>query len=126
MQNAWSAYKKYAWGYDELRPMDRSGTNNLGRQSLGLTVIDSLDTLLIMGMNDEFAEARDYVLKELTFDQDISVSMFEANIRIVGGLLAAFGLCGETGFLSKAYDMANRFLPAFRTTIPINDVNLME
>ena len=36
-------------------PLSRSANTWFG---LGLTLVDSLDTLLIMGMADEFAEAR--------------------------------------------------------------------
>lgn len=52
--------------------------------------------------------------------------MFEANIRIVGGLLSAFALSGDGRFVSKAYDMANRFLANFEHTFPVNSVDLMK
>jgi len=37
---------------------------------LGLTIVDALDTLLIMGMNEEFGEARDWVEDNLHFNMD--------------------------------------------------------
>ena len=46
--HAWTNYKKYAWGHDELKPVSRGWTDFMG---VGLTVIDSLDTLYIMGLN---------------------------------------------------------------------------
>jgi len=46
---AWNNYKKYAWGMDELRPVSGRGTNWFG---VGLTIVDSLDTLYIMGLKD--------------------------------------------------------------------------
>lgn len=46
--HAWTNYKKYAWGHDELKPVSRGWTDSMG---VGLTVIDSLDTLYIMGLN---------------------------------------------------------------------------
>lgn len=41
--------------------------------------------------------------------------VFEFNIRIVGGMLAAYDLSKNKIFLEKAQDMANRLLPAFNT-----------
>ena len=51
-QHAWSSYEKFAWGFDELCPKTQRGKNLFA--GLGATVIDSLDTLYIMGMLDEF------------------------------------------------------------------------
>ena len=51
-QHAWDAYEKYAWGYDELQPLTCTGRNTFG--ALGATLIDSLSTLWLMGMHDEF------------------------------------------------------------------------
>ena len=48
-KHAWSAYKKYAWGYDMLLPVSKSYETWFG---LGLTLIDSLDTMYIMGLKD--------------------------------------------------------------------------
>lgn len=52
VQHSWKAYEKYAWGFDELMPFNKSGTNSFG--GLGATIIDSLDTLHMMGMKAEF------------------------------------------------------------------------
>ncbi|PPR94887.1 hypothetical protein GOBAR_AA25783 [Gossypium barbadense] len=57
MIHAWSAYEKYAWGNDELLPQTQSGENSFG--GLGATIIDSLDTLLIMGLDEQFQKARE-------------------------------------------------------------------
>ncbi|KAJ6423562.1 hypothetical protein OIU84_024517 [Salix udensis] len=45
--HAWSGYKMYAMGYDELMPLSQRGVDGLG--GLGATVVDALDTALIMG-----------------------------------------------------------------------------
>ncbi len=52
VQHSWKAYEEYAWGYDELMPLNRSGVNSFG--GLGATLIDSLDTLHMMGLTAEF------------------------------------------------------------------------
>lgn len=48
-QHAWAGYKKYAWGHDELMPLTKSYNDWF---SLGLTIIDGLDTMYIMGLKD--------------------------------------------------------------------------
>ena len=77
-------------GFDELQPLSKRGKNNFG--GLGATVIDSLDTLWIMGLTDQYSRAREWVAKNLHFNKDYQASVFETTIRIVGGLVAAFDL----------------------------------
>ena len=48
-KHAWSAYKKYAWGKDTLQPITKNYETWF---DLGLTLIDSLDTMYIMGLQD--------------------------------------------------------------------------
>lgn len=57
--------------------------------SFSLTLIDALDTLLIMGNHSEFIRAVDLVLANVNVDANVNVSVFETNIRVVGGLLSA-------------------------------------
>jgi mannosyl-oligosaccharide alpha-1,2-mannosidase len=123
--HAWKGYKDFAWGSDELNPVSKTGSNFYGRESLALTIIDSLDTLLIAGLHKEYAEARDFALK-ISFDKDMHISLFESNIRIVGGFLSAFALTGEGKFVSRAFDLANRYLTSFKDLdFPLRDVELM-
>lgn len=123
-KHAWRGYREHAWGKDELNPLSKAGSNFYGHESLALTVIDSLDTLLITGLHNEYAEARDFALN-VNFDHEMKISMFEANIRIVGGFLSAFALTGEGKFVSRAFDVANRFLGSFTDDYPLRDVDLM-
>lgn len=46
-RHAWAGYHKFAWGHDELKPVSRSFAEWFG---LGLTLIDSLDTMWILGL----------------------------------------------------------------------------
>ena len=48
---------------------------------LGLTLIDSLDTMYIMGLTDEFEEAKDWVGESLDFSINKDVNLFETTIR---------------------------------------------
>ncbi|GMI97539.1 ALPHA-MANNOSIDASE IB, alpha-mannosidase 1 [Hibiscus trionum] len=124
MLHAWSSYEKYAWGKDELQPQTKNGVDSFG--GLGATVIDSLDTLFIMGLQEQFQRAREWVANSLDFNKDYDASVFETTIRVLGGLLSAFDLSGDDIFLQKAKDIADRLLPAWNTAsgIPYNRINL--
>ena len=50
--HSWKAYEEHAWGFDELQPLTQDGKETLG--GLGATIVDSLDTLWLMGLKDEF------------------------------------------------------------------------
>lgn len=113
MSHAWAGYKAKAWGFDELKPRGGFGQDNWA--GVGMTLVDSLDTLWVMGMAEEFKEAQAWVASRLSFDKHASVSVFETTIRALGGLLAAYDLSGEAVFLEKAKDLGNRLLPAFNT-----------
>jgi mannosidase alpha-like ER degradation enhancer 2 len=57
--------------------------------SYSLTLIDALDTLAVMGNYTEFQRVVDIITRNANFDANINVSVFETNIRIIGGLLSA-------------------------------------
>ncbi|KAH8278803.1 hypothetical protein KR018_009850 [Drosophila ironensis] len=122
-KHSWAGYKKYAWGHDNLKPISQYSHEWFG---LGLSIVDALDTMYIMGLDDEFKEARDWVEHSLRFDTKRDVNLFEVTIRVLGGLLSAYHLSGDTMFLSKASELGNRLLPAFLSPsgIPYSDVNL--
>ncbi|XP_019426934.1 PREDICTED: mannosyl-oligosaccharide 1,2-alpha-mannosidase MNS1-like [Lupinus angustifolius] len=124
MLHAWGSYEKYAWGQDELQPQSKSGVNSFG--GLGATLIDSLDTLYIMGLHEQFEKAKEWVSSSLDFNKNYEASVFETTIRVVGGLLSAYDLSGDKVFLDKARDIADRLLPAWNTStgIPYNIINL--
>ncbi|KAK6316084.1 hypothetical protein J4Q44_G00136080 [Coregonus suidteri] len=122
-RHAWKGYKEFAWGHDELKPVSKSYGEWFG---LGLTIIDALDTMWILGLKEEFEEARKWVETELSFSKNVDVNLFESTIRIVGGLLSTYHLTGDEMFLEKAKDIGLRLMPAFKTPskIPFSDVNI--
>ncbi|XP_016067264.1 PREDICTED: endoplasmic reticulum mannosyl-oligosaccharide 1,2-alpha-mannosidase [Miniopterus natalensis] len=121
--HAWTGYHKFAWGHDELKPVSKSFGEWFG---LGLTLIDALDTMWILGLKKEFGKARKWVSEKLEFQKNVDVNLFESTIRILGGLLSAYHLSGDKLFLEKAEDLGNRLMPAFQTPskIPYSDVNI--
>jgi mannosyl-oligosaccharide alpha-1,2-mannosidase len=127
MRWAWDAYRARAWGKDEIKPV--SGTSSsfpLKGHHLGLSLIEALDTLWVMGLDKRFADGVDWVKAELEFDIDGEVSVFETSIRLIGGLLSAHHACGDPVLLAKTRDLADRLLPAFDTPtgFPYRFINL--
>eukprot|EP00934_Nitzschia_sp_Nitz4_P000273 Nitzschia sp. Nitz4//scaffold84_size84139//40957//43015//NITZ4_005198-RA/size84139-augustus-gene-0.39-mRNA-1//1//CDS//3329559033//273//frame0 len=125
MQFAWKAYEQYAFGMDELKPVSMGGVNGWG--GFGTTLVDSLDTLWLMGMKDEFQRARDWVQNSLDHNRDRMVSVFETTIRSLGGLLSAYDWSGDDAFLQQAHDLGKRLFVAVEKNemgIPYGQVNL--
>ncbi len=122
---AWNAYKQYAWGHDELKPLSKSYKDWYG-VSLYMTPVDALDTMILMGLKTQADEDRELIATKLSFDQDISVKNFEITIRLLGGLLSSYQLTGDKRLLALALDLGNRLLPAFNspTGMPYVFVNL--
>ncbi|ERS95974.1 hypothetical protein HMPREF1624_07509 [Sporothrix schenckii ATCC 58251] len=111
---AWESYRQHAWGYDELLPIKLKGKD--GFSGWGATLVDALDTLWIMDLRNEFDEA---VRAVATIDWDAATgfecSLFETNIRYLGGLLSAYEMSGATPLLDKAKELAHMLLAAFDT-----------
>ncbi|XP_075898487.1 ER degradation-enhancing alpha-mannosidase-like protein 2 [Nelusetta ayraudi] len=135
--HAYSSYLENAFPYDELRPLTCDGQDTWG--SFSLTLIDALDTLLVLGNHTEFQRVASLLQDTVDFDIDVNASVFETNIRVVGGLLSAHLLAGRAGMelepgwpcagplLRMAEDAARKLLPAFQTStgMPYGTVNLL-
>ncbi|XP_044583654.1 mannosyl-oligosaccharide 1,2-alpha-mannosidase IA isoform X1 [Cotesia glomerata] len=128
MKHGWDNYVRYAWGKNELRPISKRGhsASIFGASNMGATIVDGMDTLYIMGLHDEYKQARDWIAQNLDFDINSEISLFEANIRFMGSLLTNYALTGDVMFRDKAVQLAERMLPAFQTEtgIPHSLINL--
>lgn len=134
--HAYSSYLTYAYPYDELRSLSCDGFDTWG--SFSLTLIDALDTLAVMGNFSEFRRVAEIISARGNFEANINVSVFETNIRVIGGLLSAHLLSRKAGMdlepgwpcngplLRLAEDMAKRLIVAFDTPtgMPYGTVNL--
>jgi mannosyl-oligosaccharide alpha-1,2-mannosidase len=114
-ERCWSAYKTYAWKKDELMPISGRSKTTFG--GWGATLVDSLDTLWIMDMKDEFNEAVAAVTEIDFAPGDEELNMFETTIRYLGGLLAAYDLtdCKEQRLLDKAMELGDMIYASFDT-----------
>uniref|UniRef100_A0A8C9Y5M2 alpha-1,2-Mannosidase n=1 Tax=Sander lucioperca TaxID=283035 RepID=A0A8C9Y5M2_SANLU len=146
--HAYQNYMDHAYPADELMPLTCRGRvrglepsrgdvdDALGKFSL--TLIDTLDTLVLLNKTTEFEAAVRRVLSDVRLDNDIVVSVFETNIRVLGGLLGGHSMAvmlKEGGqhmqwyqdeLLHMAKDLGLRLLPAFNTSsgLPYPRVNL--
>ena len=123
--HSWNAYKKYAWGKDQLKPLSKT-FRNWYDESLLMTPVDAFDTMVLMGLNEEAKETKELIFKNLSFDKNFFVQNFEITIRLLGGLISAYQLDGDKRFLDLAEDLGNRLLHAFnsKTGMPYRYVNL--
>ncbi|XP_038063817.1 ER degradation-enhancing alpha-mannosidase-like protein 3 [Patiria miniata] len=146
--HAFSSYMTYAYPADELMPLSCRGRVRGVEPSRGdvddalggfsLTLIDALDTLAVLGLEEKFEEAVELVIRDVSFDNDVDVSVFETNIRVLGGLLGGHVVASDLQargkgmqwyrdeLLEMARDIGYRLLPAFNTStgMPYPRVNL--
>lgn len=114
--HTWNGYKKHAWLQDEVAPL--TGGHHNGYGGWGATMVDTLDTLLIMGLDNDFADAV-AALEHIDFaaSQEDTLNVFESTIRYLGGLLSAYDL-SEGKFpilLDKAVELGDMLYFAFDT-----------
>ncbi len=123
--HAWNNYERYAWGHDALRPLSKTAHDWYG-QSLLMTPVDALDTLVLMHLDAEAMRTRSLIVSDLSFDRDIYVKNFEITIRLLAGLLSGYQLTGDKRLLNLGEDLGNRLLPVFNspTGLPYVFVNL--
>lgn len=123
--HAWNGYRNYAWGHDALKPLSKQPYDWYG-VSLLMTPVDAFDTMILMGLKTEAAEAKRLILDSLSFDRNIEVQAFEVTIRLLGGLLSAYQMDGEHRFLELAEDLGRRLLPVYDspTGMPYRYVHL--
>jgi len=146
----YDSYMLHAYPADELNPLectgrgpDKAHPENININDVlgdfSMTLIDTLDTHVVMGNVSEFHSAARRVMLRKSFDIDSLVSVFEVTIRVLGGLLSGhlattlgpfreFWIPGyQNELLNLAYDLGKRILPAFentRTGLPFPRVNL--
>lgn len=120
MKRAWDGYEKYAFGHDELVPIEKSFKDPFC--GWAATLVDAMDSLWIMGLKEEFDSAYK-ALKTIDFTTTPhrnEIPVFETTIRYLGGLLAAYDVSGgHKGeyplLLKKAVELAEVLMGIFDT-----------
>ncbi|KAI5777768.1 mannosyl-oligosaccharide alpha-1,2-mannosidase-like protein, partial [Geopyxis carbonaria] len=123
MRDTFWTYRKAAWGMDEVRPV--SGGNRTSRNGWAATIVDSLTTTAMMGLEEEFMLELNFTLA-IDFNHAIDlVDPFETTIRYLGSLVSTVDLIdsGSMGFtvpqtqrdalLRQAQFLADKLAPAF-------------
>jgi mannosyl-oligosaccharide alpha-1,2-mannosidase len=113
-QRCWEAYGQHAWLQDEVTPISGSSRNTFG--GWGATLVDSLDTLWMMGLRKEFDQAVS-AATNVSFETSSlgQINVFETTIRYLGGFLAAYDLSGDQRLLLKAREVGDMLYVAFDT-----------
>ncbi|CAL1702197.1 unnamed protein product [Somion occarium] len=117
-------------------PIGTTPTNDVAG-NFSVTLIDSLDTLVVLNDTQGFNKAVRDVIDWVSFDVNTKPQVFETTIRVLGGLLAGHQFANQSGqpfhlpwyqgqLLSMAHDLGTRLLPAFKTptSLPYARVNL--
>ncbi|KAI9285226.1 glycosyl hydrolase family 47-domain-containing protein [Umbelopsis sp. AD052] len=113
-KHAWGGYKQYAMGHDELMPVTNKPVDPFG--GWGATVADSLSTMLVMELFEEFEDATHAMfLPNFSITNDKDISTFETIIRYLGGFLSAYELSGDERMLQKAEEVGKVVIDAFDT-----------
>ncbi|KAI2609306.1 glycoside hydrolase family 47 protein [Hypoxylon sp. NC1633] len=115
-KHSWDGYKRYAWGRDEIKPLSGLYKNPFG--GWAATLVDSLDSLWLVGMKEDFelaVEACDHI--DFSTTEALDINVFETTIRYLGGFLAAYELSERQypSLLEKATEIAGLVMTAFDT-----------
>ncbi|KAI9321839.1 glycoside hydrolase [Dichotomocladium elegans] len=124
-RHAWAGYTGFAFGHDELLPVTNDTSDS--RNGWGASIFDALDTMVIMGLDQEYEEALKHVARTDWYSTKVPSKTFETNIRYLGGLLSAYDLRPDPILLRIAIELADTvILPAYRTPngIPAAYVNV--
>ena len=115
-QHSWEGYEKYAWLKDELAPVTGGHLTTFG--GWAATLVDTLDTLWLMGMEEEFARAvKAMTQMDFTTTESDELNVFETTIRYLGGLLGAYDVSNGTYpvLLRKAIEIGDLLCRSFDT-----------
>lgn len=127
--HSWDGYKTHAWMKDEVSPVTPGFLTTFG--GWAATLVDSLDSLWIMGMLDEFEEAvREVKNIDFTKSEFDELNLFETTIRYLGGFLGAYDLSNAKYpiLLEKATELGDILYTAFDTPnrMPMTHWNFQE
>ncbi|KAA1469091.1 mannosidase [Dentipellis sp. KUC8613] len=134
---AYHAYEEHAFPHDELMPLTPRSVDNFG--GWGVSVFDSLDTMLLMNLTAEYergmalvAQSDFSLMDPLDKHRRLAipslgrqVSFFETTIRYLGGMLSAYALSHDRILAEKADELGRLLAPVFKTPsgLPRFDIN---
>ncbi|SJL03943.1 uncharacterized protein ARMOST_07300 [Armillaria ostoyae] len=112
--HAYHGYERYAAPHDELKPISAGYKDNFN--GWGVSIFDSLDTMVLLDLEGEYERARSYVEKtRFELAEHTFVPYFETTIRYIGGLLSTYALNKDPMLLNRADELAKKLDPVFNT-----------
>lgn len=109
---AFATYARDAWGSDWVRPLARASADESAAGPLGQTIASAVDGMWFMGFDGVVKQCGAWAATEFDVDAHVSVRTRDA-AKVLGGLLAAGHLSGDTRFLEAAKRLGDRLLPAY-------------
>ncbi|KAJ6480867.1 glycoside hydrolase family 47 protein [Mycena sanguinolenta] len=124
-RHAYGGYEQIAAPHDELSPLTGGVSDPFN--GWGVTTVDSLDTMLLMKLNEEYSRGLRHVSEmNFTLPPDEFAPFFETVIRYLGGLLSGYAISKDQVLLARASELADKLDPVFekyKGAFPVFSVN---
>ena len=98
-REAWGAYVRHAWGQEALQPLSQNSDKNNRLPANGETIIQSITTLWLMGLQEEYGRARKWI------DEEMNIT--RVKLENIGSLISAYSLTGDEMFKQRAKQVAD-------------------
>lgn len=109
-----------------ITPISANIASNDVAGNFSVTLIDALDTLVVLNDPPKFEKAVRDIMDWVSFDVNTKPQVFETTIRVLGGLISGHQFASKPSqpffipwyrgeLLTMAHDLGTRLLPAFKT-----------
>ena len=121
--HAYGGYVRDSFPHDHYHPVHPRDDDSY---HMHLTLVDALDTLLLMNLTAHYSHAFHHLSTHLTFGHQDNINVFETTIRVLGALLSCHAMTGEEWLLSAARSLGDLLLNAFAspTGVPWGTISL--
>ena len=120
IKNSFNSFWNFCKDSDYLQPMSNECINSSG---LSITAVESLESLFISGLNDEYHDLSMFIMKDFTCKANKLQNFYEMGTKIIGGLIGIYSLTKQQEFLAKAIECADVASSSFRGPIPYPLIN---
>lgn len=107
-KEAWSAYERFAWGQEALQPLSQNSDRNNKLPANGETIIQSITSLWLMGLKEEYRRARNWI------DEEMNIT--RVKLENIGSLISAYSLTGDEMFKERAKEVADYLHEQYNAT----------
>lgn len=114
IKNAFGSYWRKCNESDFILPLSGKCYNESGMM---LTGIESLETLWLTGLTNEYKNMRDKISKSVVCDKSKYYVVNDVAVRVIGSLLSIFGMTNDKMYFNKAMECGEVLLDAFKNDI---------